>query len=83
MPRKARQPAERTRSMRPRTTRPVHLTIPGFGAVVGHAGRSMLYYPAWQNEHGATPIRETKAGGYRNTRVLYPLRAFAEDRQED
>ena len=37
---------------------------------------SMLVYPAWRNVHGVTPIVATKEGGYRNSLVFYPLKAF-------
>jgi hypothetical protein len=37
---------------------------------------SMLVYPAWRNVHGVTPIVPTHEGGYRNSLVFYPLKAF-------
>jgi hypothetical protein len=36
----------------------------------------MLYYPAWRNVHGVTPIVPLHEGGYRNTLVFYPLANF-------
>lgn len=51
-------------------------TIPDYGATVGSDDNSMLVYPAWRNVHGVTPIIPTKEGGYRNSLVFYPLRAF-------
>jgi hypothetical protein len=36
----------------------------------------MLVYPAWRNVHGVTPIIPLKEGGYRNSLVFYPLKAF-------
>jgi len=36
----------------------------------------MLVYPAWRNVHGVTPITATHDGGYRNSLVFYPLKAF-------
>ena len=37
---------------------------------------SILVYPAWRNIHGVTPIIPTHNGGYRNSLVFYPLKAF-------
>lgn len=37
---------------------------------------SILVYPAWRNVHGVTPIIPTHEGGYRNSLVFYPLKAF-------
>jgi len=37
---------------------------------------SMLVYPAWRNLHGVTPITPTHDGGYRNSLIFYPLKAF-------
>jgi len=51
-------------------------TIPDYGATVSSADNSMLYYPAWRNVHGVTPIIPTHKGGYRNTLVFYPLSNF-------
>lgn len=51
-------------------------TIPDYGATVDSKDNSMLYYPAWRNVHGVTPIIPTHKGGYRNTLVFYPLRSF-------
>ena len=51
-------------------------TIPGYGATVDSSDNSMLVYPAWRDLHGVTPIKPTAAGGYRNTLVFYPLKAF-------
>lgn len=51
-------------------------TIPDYGATVDSSDNSMLVYPAWRNVHGVTPIIPTKIGGYRNSLVFYPLKAF-------
>lgn len=51
-------------------------TIPDYGATVDSADNSMLVYPAWRNVHGVTPIIPTHEGGYRNSLVFYPLKAF-------
>ena len=51
-------------------------TIPDYGATVDSSDNSMLVYPAWRNVHGVTPIIPTAEGGYRNTLVFYPLKAF-------
>jgi hypothetical protein len=51
-------------------------TIPDYGATVDSCDNSMLVYPAWRNVHGVTPILPTHEGGYRNSLVFYPLKAF-------
>jgi hypothetical protein len=51
-------------------------TVPDYNATVDSRDNSMLVYPAWRNVHGVTPIRPTKQGGYRNSLVFYPLKAF-------
>lgn len=52
------------------------LYVPDYGAVFGQRDNSVLVYPAWRNLHGVTPIVPTHEGGYRNSHVFYPLRAF-------
>ena len=54
-------------------------TIPDYGATVDSVDNSMLYYPAWRNVHGVTPIVPTHKGGYRNTLVFYPLSNFPKE----
>lgn len=51
-------------------------TVPDYGATVDSRDNSMLVYPAWRNVHGVTPIRAIAEGGYRNSLVFYPLKAF-------
>jgi hypothetical protein len=51
-------------------------TIPDYNATVDSCDNSMLVYPAWRNVHGVTPIEPTHEGGYRNTLIFYPLKAF-------
>ncbi|MFY7938786.1 MAG: hypothetical protein ACOVOQ_15515 [Flavobacterium sp.] len=51
-------------------------TVPDYGATVDSSDNSMLVYPAWRNVHGVTPIIPTHEGGYRNSLVFYPLKAF-------
>jgi len=51
-------------------------TVPDYGATVDSRDNSMLVYPAWRNVHGVTPIEVKMAGGYRNSLVFYPLKAF-------
>lgn len=51
-------------------------TIPDYDATVDSCDNSMLVYPAWRNVHGVTPIIPLSDGGYRNTLVFYPLKAF-------
>lgn len=51
-------------------------TVPDYGATMDSCDGSMLVYPAWQNVHGVTPIIPTAPGGYRNSLVFYPLKAF-------
>lgn len=53
-----------------------NLHIPDYNATIGQSNNSMLVYPAWRNMHGVTPIVPTKEGGYRNSLVFYPLKAF-------
>jgi hypothetical protein len=52
------------------------LNIPDYGATIGQQDNSILVYPAWKNLHGVTPIIPTHEGGYRNSLVFYPLKAF-------
>lgn len=52
------------------------LHVPDHGATIGQQDNSILVYPAWRNMHGVTPIIPTFEGGYRNSLVFYPLRAF-------
>lgn len=52
------------------------LHIPDYGATIGQQDNSILVYPAWRNVHGVTPITPTHEGGYRNSLVFYPLKAF-------
>jgi hypothetical protein len=51
-------------------------TVPDYGATMDSCDNSMLVYPAWKNVHGVTPIVPTYVGGYRNSLVFYPLKAF-------
>ena len=51
-------------------------TVPDYGATVDSCNNSVLVYPAWRNIHGVTPIFPLKEGGYRNSLVFYPLKAF-------
>lgn len=51
-------------------------TVPDYGATMDSCDNSMLVYPAWRNVHGVTPIVPTFEGGYRNSLVFYPLKAF-------
>jgi hypothetical protein len=52
------------------------LHIPDHNATIGQKDNSILVYPAWRNVHGVTPIIPTHEGGYRNSLVFYPLKAF-------
>jgi len=52
------------------------LHIPDYNATIGQRDNSILVYPAWRNVHGVTPIVPTHEGGYRNSLVFYPLKAF-------
>ena len=51
-------------------------TVPDYGATMDSCDNSMLVYPAWRNVHGVTPIVPLAEGGYRNSLVFYPLKAF-------
>jgi len=52
------------------------LHVPDYNATIGQIDNSILVYPAWKNVHGVTPIIPTHEGGYRNSLVFYPLKAF-------
>lgn len=52
------------------------LHIPDYNATIGQQDNSILVYPAWKNVHGVTPIIPSHEGGYRNSLVFYPLKAF-------
>ena len=52
------------------------LHVPDYGATIGQQDNSILVYPAWKNVHGVTPIIPTFEGGYRNSLIFYPLKAF-------
>lgn len=54
------------------------LHVPDYGVTCEQADGSLLIYPAWRNMHGVTPIVPTKAGGYRNSFIFYPLVDFVE-----
>ncbi|CAB4121458.1 hypothetical protein UFOVP11_41 [uncultured Caudovirales phage] len=51
-------------------------TVPDYSATMDSCDNSMLVYPAWRNVHGVTPIIPLREGGYRNSIVFYPLKAF-------
>lgn len=51
-------------------------TVPDYNATMDSCDNSMLVYPAWRNLHAVTPIVPTQKGGYRNSLVFYPLKAF-------
>lgn len=59
-----------------RNSRGGNLYIPDYDACVDQCNDSILVYPAWRNMHGVTPIEQTYEGGYRNSLVFYPLKAF-------
>jgi hypothetical protein len=52
------------------------LHVPDYNVTIGQEDNSILVYPAWRNVHGVTPIVPTHEGGYRNSLVFYPLKAF-------
>jgi hypothetical protein len=52
------------------------LHVPDYGATIGQQDNSILVYPAWRNVHGVTPIIPIFEGGYRNSLIFYPLKAF-------
>jgi hypothetical protein len=52
------------------------LNVPDYNVTFEQPDNSMLVYPAWKNVHGVTPIIPTSKGGYRNSLVFYPLKAF-------
>lgn len=59
-----------------RNARGGNLHIPDYDATIDSKDNSLLVYPAWKNMHGVTPIHATQEGGYRNSLVFYPLKAF-------
>ena len=54
-----------------------NLNVPEFGLTFDSCDNSMIVYPAWKSLHGVTPIIPTADGGYRNSLIFYPLRAFS------
>jgi len=52
------------------------LNVPDYNITFEQADNSMLVYPAWKNVHGVTPIKPIAEGGYRNSLIFYPLKAF-------
>jgi hypothetical protein len=52
------------------------LHVPDYNATIGQQDNSILVYPAWRNVHGVTPIIPIFEGGYRNSLIFYPLKAF-------
>jgi len=53
-----------------------NLHVPDYNATMDSENNSILVYPAWKNVHGVTPIIPTHEGGYRNSLIFYPLKAF-------
>ena len=53
-----------------------NLNVPDYGATIDQCDNSILVYPAWRNVHGVTPIEPTYEGGYRNSLIFYPIKAF-------
>lgn len=53
-----------------------NLNVPDYGATIDQCDNSILVYPAWKNIHGVTPIEPTYEGGFRNSLIFYPLKAF-------
>lgn len=58
-------------------------SVPDYGATMDSCDNSMLVYPAWKNVHGVTPIVPTTEGGYRNSLVFYPLKAFVKASEKE
>ncbi len=56
-----------------------NLHVPDYDATIDQVDNSMLVYPAWRNMHGVTPIEPLQEGGYRNSLIFYPLKAFTEE----
>lgn len=59
-----------------RNSRGGNLHVPDYDATIDQCDNSILVYPAWKNVHGVTPIEPTFEGGYRNSLIFYPLKAF-------
>jgi hypothetical protein len=61
-----------------------NLSVPDYDITIEQSDGSMLVYPAWMNIHGVTPIVPIKEGGYRNSLIFYPLKAFIiKDKNEE
>jgi len=60
-----------------------NLHVPDYNATMDSANNSILVYPAWKNVHGVTPIEPTHKGGYRNSLIFYPLKAFVNKTDEN
>lgn len=53
-----------------------NLVVPEFGLTIDSCDSSFLVFQAWRSIHGVTPIEILAEGGYRNSFILYPLKAF-------
>lgn len=53
-----------------------NLYLPDYDITIDNCDNSLIVYPAWKSMHGVTPIVPMKEGGYRNSLIFYPLRAF-------
>jgi hypothetical protein len=58
------------------------LHVPDYDATFEQADNSMLVYPAWRNVHAVTPIETSHDSGYRNSFILYALKAFEETNEK-
>ena len=54
-----------------------NLNVPDYGLTFDSCDNSLIVYPAWKSVHGVTPIVPTADGGYRNSLIFYPLKAFS------
>ena len=66
-----------------RNSRGGNLHVPDYDATIDQCDNSILVYPAWKNVHGVTPIEPTFEGGYRNSLIFYPLKAFANKTEKE
>ncbi len=56
-----------------------NLFLPEYGISFDQPDGSVLFYPAWRNKHGVTPIEATRSNGYRNSHIWYAIRVNSAD----
>ena len=56
-----------------------NLFLPEYGITFDQPNGSVLFYPAWRNKHGVTPIEPLTPSGYRNSHIWYAIRVNSAD----